>query len=653
MVTIVVRLADLKLLSSLDSDRELSGQEVVAALRKQFDYLPGDVQIELRDDTAVIRFEGPSPQRQTEARRLFGRAGKKAREGDYRHAAELYRRIIDIDPAMADARRELAMTYMELGDVQAAKDQLVDALCLKPDDAWSYVVLGNIYVKHDQDLDVARRFFTRALELKPGDPYALNSLAAVSTEQGDPAHAIQCFDQAIATHPEFANAWAGKAMLLLRQGQPMQATTVLEAMFGRAKAMDARSLPVFAEARQLYLSAQTQLAEVQLPDAYLALEGYKADIAQLSGYSVTTRSEIVPGELSGVAQMAWKHGRDYHLIQIRSALPPPDAQHTEAHELTHIRLEALARQSSRNRWFATSAASREKAIRAIASDIRRLERDGYAPDSITRVVLELVQGVCGFLFNAPLDMWVETLIRRDFPSLRPAQFVSLHRLANEGLKATVHPDIRKRTPLKILRAITALNGAQALFLDEFTHGISDFWSHYRDFDSASTSQRLFQRWKDHRDQLQPGDEYELVDEFAEILGMQGWYEWKSDSGKDENSTGEAKTGTSNPVLLQEKHPAAVWHLLDALQRFDPLPVDKVREIATEIATLGQQGLDYASPEKQYSLRSLPGESFSGLQLMCLMYAGFKRVTPDADPGMDLHEPFLQAMKLFDARRGGS
>lgn len=322
MVTIVVRLADLKLLSSLDSDRELSGQEVVAAIREQFDYLPGDAQIEIQDDTAVIRFEEPSPQRQAEARRLFARAGKKAREGDYRRAEELYRKILDIDPAMADARRELAMTYMELGDVQAAKDQLVDALCLKPDDAWSYVVLGNSYLKHDQDFDVARRFFTRALELKPGDPYALNSLAAVSMEQGDPAQAIQCFDQAIATHPEFANAWAGKAMLLLRQGQPMQATTVLEAMFGRAKAMDARSLPVFAEARQLYLSAQTQLAEVQLPDAYLALEGYKADIAQLSGYSVTTKSEIVPGELSGVAQMAWKHGRDYHLIQIRSALPP-------------------------------------------------------------------------------------------------------------------------------------------------------------------------------------------------------------------------------------------------------------------------------------------------------------------------------------------
>jgi hypothetical protein len=228
--------------------------------------------------------------------------------------------------------------------------------------------------------------------------------------------------------------------------------------------------------------------------------------------------------------------------------------------------------------------------------------------------------------------------------------VSLHRLANEGLKATVHPEIRKATPLTILRATTALNGVQALFLDEFAQGATDFWSHYRGFDSAATSQRLFQRWKDRQDNLQPGDEYDLVDEFAVILGMRGWYEWKPDSGKDDNSTGRSDTGTANPSLLQEKHSAVAWFLLDALQRFDPLPVDKVRDIAIEIATLGQRGLDYASPEKQYSLRSLPDDSFSGLQLMCLMYAGFIRVAPDADPGMDLEEPFQQALKLYHGKR---
>ena len=62
----------------------------------------------------------------------------------------------------------LAVESAEMGFV-AAKDQLIDALRLAPDDAWSYVVLGNIFTR-EQDWDSAIRFFTKALDLKPCDP---------------------------------------------------------------------------------------------------------------------------------------------------------------------------------------------------------------------------------------------------------------------------------------------------------------------------------------------------------------------------------------------------------------------------------------------------------------------------------------------------
>ena len=72
------------------------------------------------------------------------------------------------------------------------------------------------------------------------------------------------------------------------------------------------------------------------------------------------------------------------------------------------------------------------------------------------------------------------------------------------------------------------------------------------------------------------------------------------------------------------------------------------EITFEIAKLGEAGLDYASTEKKYRLASCPGESFSGHQLMCLMFAGFKRIAPDQDTGMDLSEPWVTALELFNS-----
>ena len=55
-------------------------------------------------------------------------------------------------------------------------------------------------------------------------------------------------------------------------------------------------------------------------------------------------------------------------------------------------------------------------------------------------------------------------------------------------------------------------------------------------------------------------------------------------------------------------------------------------------------------EKKYTLSAYPGESFSGLQLMCLMYAGFKRIAPEQDTVMDLNEPWITALELFNSRK---
>lgn len=650
MVVFAVRLADLEFLSQDELSGGLSQSEIVETIRRQFDYLPGELDIEVHDGVATIRFEEASERERSEAHRLFEKAAKRAANGEFQKAKDIYRRVLELDPAMAGARRELAMTLFELGDMPGAKDELIDALRLKPDDAWSHVVLANIYVKHDRDLATAARFLTRALELKPGDPYALNSLASISQQLGDAEKARRCFDEAIASNPEFANAWYGKALLLSRQDQPARSVEVLDEMFQRAEMKDARSQPVFGAARGLYLAEEGKLAEANLSDGFKVLESFKAEITELSGFPVIVRSEAVPGQLSGVAQMAWKHGRDHHIVQIKSLLPPPSSQHIEAHELTHVWLESRARRQKTNRWFATSAASRERAIRSLAADIKRLERQGYAGDSITQVVLDLVSGLCGSLFNAPLDLLIELRIHREMPALRPAQFVSLHRLAEEALAGTINPEIRKLTPPKVLKPLTALNGTAALFLDDLTNGATAFWPRYQKLDGANLSPRLFQLWQDRKDSLQPGDEYDLVDEFAEILGLTGWYEWRPDPGTHEVTEAPVKEGTTNPELLKQKHPAAVWFLLDALKRYAALPVEKVREIAFEIALLGQRGLDYASPEPQYTLRSLPGESFSGLHLMCLMHAGFQQIAPEHDTGMDLAEPFLTALELFQQRK---
>jgi len=264
--------------------------------------------------------------------------------------------------------------------------------------------------------------------------------------------------------------------------------------------------------------------------------------------------------------------------------------------------------------------------------------------------------MCRFLFNCPLDVIIEHYLRERLPTLQHAQFVSLGQMAVDAANSTMNPEVRKITPRKILEAGTALNGAYAILLDEFNEGATNFTAAYRKQDVFGLSQKLADHWRTRHSQLGPGDEYNLVDEFADMLGLRDWYEWKPDTGAPP-AVGESQSakpeGTTNPELLKQKHPAAVCYLLSALERYDKMPVETVREIALEVAQLGRNGLSYADAEKKYRLKSLPDESFSGLQLMCLMFAGFKRIAPEQDAGMDLNEPFLTALQLFNEKRAKS
>ena len=368
---------------------------------------------------------------------------------------------------------------------------------------------------------------------------------------------------------------------------------------------------------------------------------------KLSGFPVRFEETDFEDMLGATIQMAWKHGRDYHVIKTRRGYDPELLAHLEAHELTHLKLESEARQKGKNLFFATSAQSREAGIRSIAGDIRKLEKQGYSEESITKMTLSIVAGLTGFLFNCPLDMTIERYIRNTFPSLQPAQFLSLRGLALEAAQTNTNPQIRRVTPRKILQASSALNGAYSLFLDNLFAGASTFSEVYRRFDTFALSQKLYNRWAEQVDKLEPGDEYTLVDEFADMTGLRSWYEWKPDPGHHEVIEAAAKEGTTNPTLLREKHPAAVFYFLDALKRFDTMTAEEIRNIAFEIALLGRSGLDYSDPAEKYQLKALSGQTFSGLHLMCLMFAGFKRVAPELDAGMDLEEPFLAALQLHE------
>jgi hypothetical protein len=76
-------------------------------------------------------------------------------------------------------------------------------------------------------------------------------------------------------------------------------------------------------------------------------------------------------------------------------------------------------------------------------------------------------------------------------------------------------------------------------------------------------------------------------------------------------------------------------------------LEEIREIAFEIGILGKYGLDINDPQETHVLRALSGRTFSALELVCIIYAGFKQIEPGMDIGMDLGEEWRMAEWLAD------
>src|ERR1039457_6811531 len=149
---------------------------------KQFGFFPQPVTVTVEGDEVVIQFPEASASAQTEAARLAERAGKRAAEGNHEKAIGLLKRVLELQPSLHKARRDLAMAYVEIGDVDNATNHLIEVLRLGPGDAWSWVVLANLYIREKSDKETGEKFLRKALEIAPDDAWALNSLASVTFE---------------------------------------------------------------------------------------------------------------------------------------------------------------------------------------------------------------------------------------------------------------------------------------------------------------------------------------------------------------------------------------------------------------------------------------------------------------------------------------
>jgi hypothetical protein len=314
---------------------------------------------------------------------------------------------------------------------------------------------------------------------------------------------------------------------LTAQGKFEDAAAAIDQLFAIAAPRDERSERLLDKARQSYFACQRALARQNQPAAAQAAAELLAETEKLAGYpiQVAVEDDADLSDGSGV-NLAWERGCGQHLVLCRRE--PQELQPYElAAALVRIQTESEAWRANKSRFPSVSRQQK----RELLSLFDPLEAQRLAAEGGLRITLNPDPDD---IASAPY-MLVDARLRQLYPVLRPAQFLSRANAFLDDWQARedrtgIPPSQRLRE-----RTINALGGLQGLFLDALFGGVTDFSSRCRDLDGFDLSQKLWQHWQTRSLAMQPGDEFAMLDGFAEILGLAGWFGWVSGPSKGDGT----------------------------------------------------------------------------------------------------------------------
>src|ERR1044071_7723430 len=114
-------------------------------------------------------------------------------------------RAVELNPKLPADNALHGRVLMRLGDTENANAAFKSELANNANDFDSNLYLG-VLLRQDKQLDEARSFLQRAIQLRPREQYARYHLAAVYAAAGKPANALPLLEGVLKEHTDFVEA---------------------------------------------------------------------------------------------------------------------------------------------------------------------------------------------------------------------------------------------------------------------------------------------------------------------------------------------------------------------------------------------------------------------------------------------------------------
>ena len=584
--------------------------------------------------------------------------------GNFLSAKTLLKEALEICPLYSDAYRTLAQIHMQEGREEDAVKACSEALKCDPKNMWALILMGNLELHFKKDMEKARTYYEKVLEYYPHNTIALNNVAGARLGQEDYAGALALFDRVLEMDSTYANAHYGKAACLEHLGR-------LEEAFEAARrgCVEGRETPenpgTKRELQKTLVSLARRIAEKE--DYMEEALRIKAEIEAESDVPV----ELTPdGGLPVLAKM--QYHRHHHADRDVVLYNPgkPFTGHYLIHEMMHLKMMTRNTKAGVGKVVCSDTGSEQRFRNRFSAVLRPLKAR-LGEERFGQFWKSLFSGLSTRAMNSPLDLFVEDMIFEGYPRIRPVQLLSLLQQEMDNIKADESVTGSKDIPKVIIDASRVMNLVQSLQLKDL-YGVDMTPGHHPRRNDLALAEELLKEYKAYKDTYKPGDEYELLEYFADNLRLQDLLLIRDEPsgrkapGLDLDSLMEP---TDEQKRLEDEFQAAhkdgedpaqtlmmSMYMMGALEYMDGMPKAEVKKIAYDAAMLGVAGI---SPNKKgYFLPSVPGREFGGYELLAWYYASWALSAPEMVDKLNL--PFStaweQAVSMFELKkknRGGN
>lgn len=587
---------------------------------------------------------------------------------EFDKAIPLLEEITEEDPQNSEAWRVLAQihwNHQHLPD--RAYDELIESLKCDPKNIWALILMGNLLSKEKKDVEHAKVYYDKVLEYYPDNVIAINNIGATYLELNNFEQALPFLKQALTLNDSYVNSYYGLAYCYYKLGR-------LEDSFqtcrqGAVKSADRPENPsVREELMKLYMTVARELSN---QTNYINVwRGIKDELEAVDNIQIRF---VEDRKLEVLAKLEYAplHGAKEHVLRYH-----PDKEYVDhifVHEMMHLKMNQRATAARRAKAVVCTESTRKSFFRRYQKYIQKAHR--LIPQNEQREVMVQMANSLGLqLMNCPLDLFVEHMMFEDYKVMRPIQMLSLFHQELTNIDAVKKVSGIRFLPSEVVRANKVMNIVTSMHFKELfgINLVKEYRPTKAEYEQAAD---LFDEFKAYLSSYKAGDEYEMIEYFVDSFNMGNLVEIidESEAAKMVNTSNgndteintmadkmppEEEIDAQNAKFALDHQDGAdptetmmmSMYMLGAMEYFDTITPQEVRHIALEIATVGMTGI---SPQKRYSINSIPNKEFSGYQFLAYYYVSWARAIPEMVDKLELPftKAYEQALQLYNAKTG--